>query len=342
MIDIEQHDELIDYLVSHNLIESGMRPTCRNLLGGISNKTVLVEVNDSEHWVVKQALEKLRVEADWFSDPQRIHHEADGLRWLASLAGQEAVPGFVFEDHEQHLLIMEAVAEPHFNYKSLLLEQSPDPHHTREFARLLATIQCNSYEHRDQVAEVFADTSFFESLRLEPYYGYSASQLPGTADFLHTLMEQTRTRKLTLVHGDYSPKNVLIHKNRLVLLDHEVIHFGDPAFDIGFSMAHFLSKAHYRSSLRSNFIGAARSYWQTYFRRTADEPWADELELFCARHTLACLLARVAGKSILEYLDSDQKGVQQQVIAQLMREEPETMTSTINQFSELLDYYEQH
>jgi aminoglycoside phosphotransferase (APT) family kinase protein len=88
---------------------------------------------------------------------------------------------------------------------------------------------------------VFADRSFFESLRIEPYYRYAASRAPDADPFLRTLVEDTRREVHTLVHGDYSPKNVLVREGRLVLLDHEVAHFGDPAFDVGFSTTHLLS-----------------------------------------------------------------------------------------------------
>ncbi len=342
MIDIEQHQDLVEYLLTHNLIKDKDHVTCSNLPGGVSNRTVLVEHGRSGQWVIKQALEKLRVEADWFSDPQRIHHEANGLRWLATLIGEEAVPGFIYEDDQEHILIMEAVARPHFNYKTLLLEQPPKANHAGDFANLLAAIHRHSFFHRDELASIFADTSFFESLRLEPYYGYAAGRVPEAADFLLELMQQTRTRKLTLVHGDYSPKNVLIYNDRLVLLDHEVIHFGDPAFDIGFSMAHFLSKAHYRADLQGTFIDTAQLYWQTYFKQTREEPWAVELEHFCVQHTLACLLARVAGKSMLEYLGPEQKKTQQQIITDMIGENHASMTSAINRFSTSLERYQQH
>jgi hypothetical protein len=62
-------------------------PIVRVLAGGISNRTVLVDRPEvGEAWVVKQALPKLRVVVDWFSDPERIHREALGLRWLEELA----------------------------------------------------------------------------------------------------------------------------------------------------------------------------------------------------------------------------------------------------------------
>ena len=69
------------------------------LAGGVSNRTVLVERESGEAWVVKQALAKLRVQVDWFSSPERIHREADGLRWLAQFAPPGSITPLVFEDH---------------------------------------------------------------------------------------------------------------------------------------------------------------------------------------------------------------------------------------------------
>ena len=105
---------------------------------------------------------------------------------------------------------------------------------------------------------MFDDRSFFESLRLEPYYLYTATQVPAGRDVPATSWSRdTRERRLTLVHGDYSPKNVLVHDDRLILLDHEVIHWGDPAFDVGFALTHLLSKAHHLPTHREAFARAA-------------------------------------------------------------------------------------
>lgn len=340
MINIENHRELIQYLADRGLIANKEQPVCKNLYGGVSNRTVLVCHSATDRWVIKQALEKLRVKEEWFADPERIHREAEGLRWLAELTKPGSVPGFVFEDHEQHLLAMEAIPEPHWNYKTLLMADPPVHQHSGDFADLLADIHQNSHTRREQIAPVFSDTGFFESLRLDPYYAFSARQLPEAAPFLFNLIEQTRSRKLTLVHGDYSPKNILIHNKQLVLLDHEVIHFGDPAFDLGFAMAHFLSKAHFHSSLRREFIATARHFWQTYHSKTTAAPWAKGLEHHGINNSLGCLLARVAGKSPLEYLNSSQKSVQKLIVLRLIQEEHDTMESLIHRFEELLNKHE--
>src|SRR4051812_49673507 len=114
-IDIEQHDQLLAYLRATNRIASTETPHMETLAGGVSNRTVLVERPIGESWVLKQALAKLRVKVDWFSDPARVHREALGLKWLAQLAPAGTITPLVFEDEANHLLAMQAVPRPHEN-----------------------------------------------------------------------------------------------------------------------------------------------------------------------------------------------------------------------------------
>jgi aminoglycoside phosphotransferase (APT) family kinase protein len=336
-LDIEIPGELRRYLCETGRIDADERPAISVLAGGVSNRTVLVERAGGEAWVVKQALGKLRVAVDWFSPPERIHREALGLRWLARLAPPGTTTPLVFEDHEHHLLAMAAVPLPHENWKMLLLAGRLDPDHVAQFARLLGTIHRAGHERRAEVAPVFADRGYFESLRLEPYYGYAAEQVPEAAPFLHGLIEETLARRDTLVHGDYSPKNVLVHGGRLVLLDHEVIHFGDPGFDLGFGLTHLLSKAHHLPAHRAAFAAAANAHWRRYRETIGEVPWAADLEPRAARHTLGCLLARVAGRSPLEYLDAEERARQRAAVLRLMAVPPPAIDELVERFVAGLD-----
>jgi aminoglycoside phosphotransferase (APT) family kinase protein len=211
--------------------------------------------------------------------------------------------------------------------------------HVRQLGRMLGTIHTNAFQQQAAIAQAFADDSFFESLRLEPYYAYTATQLPEAAPFLNALIVETRQQRLTLVHGDYSPKNILVCDDRLILLDHEVIHFGDPAFDLGFSLTHLLSKAHYLPARRTQFAAAARRYWQAYTSALGAVPWAEPLEARAVRHTLGCLLARVAGRSPLEYLDATQQARQRRVVCDLIADPPAKIDALTTQFIEGIKCY---
>jgi 5-methylthioribose kinase len=176
---------------------------------------------------------------------------------------------------------------------------------------------------------LFGDKTFFETLRVEPYYRYTAHLAP---EFLNPLIDETLATDVSLVHGDFSPKNVLLHGERMVLLDHEVAHFGDPAFDIGFAMAHFLSKAHHLADLRERFIDAAQEFWQSY---QGWLPYA-EFESRCVQHSLACLLARVRGRSPLEYLSTEERSRQADAILAIMREAPRQIPALMERFEKEL------
>ena len=336
-LDIEQPGALLRYLRETGRIDPDEEPAIHVLAGGVSNRTVLVERASGEAWVVKQALAKLRVQVDWFSPPERIHREALGLRWLERLAPPGTTTPLVFEDHVHHLMAMQAVPQPHANWKAMLLAGQLERDHVEQFARLLGTIHRVSHERRAEVEPVFADRGYFESLRLEPYYSYTATQVAEAADFLTDLVAATLARRDTLVHGDYSPKNILVHAGRLVLLDHEVIHFGDPGFDLGFSMTHFLSKAHHLPAHRAAFASAAVHYWDVYRATVGDAAWAANLEPRAVRHTLGCLLARVRGRSPLEYMDADERSRQAAAVVCLMAEPPATVAELARRFVTLLE-----
>jgi 5-methylthioribose kinase len=336
-LDIEQPGALLAYLRETGRIDHAEEPAIRVLVGGVSNRTVLVERPTGEAWVVKQALAKLRVQVDWFSPPERIHREALGLRWLERIAPPNTTTPLIFEDHDVHLLAMQAVPQPHENWKTLLLAGQLDTDYVAQFAHLLGTIHRRGYERRSEIEPVFADRGFFESLRLEPYYGYTATQVAAASAFLTDLIAATLARRDTIVHGDYSPKNVLVHDGRLILLDHEVIHFGDPGFDLGFSLTHLLSKAHHIPAKRSAFASAAVAYWTRYRDTLGDIPFAADLEPRAVRHTLGCLLARVRGRSPLEYLDAEERTRQAEAVVRLMADPPRTVAALSERFVALLE-----
>lgn len=367
-MDIEVPEELTAYLRATKRVGADEALTIQNLAGGVSNRTVYVRRASGEAWVLKQALAKLRVQVDWFSDPARVDREALGIEWLGKLLqaappafdlphgppstpGQAAanagaaaaamekpanapattgrVPALIFHDPEHHLLAMEAVPEPHQNFKTVLLHENVPLFQIGRFGQLLADVHGQSFLRLSELPAPFRDRRYFQNLRLEPYYQYTAEQVPEAAAFLRNLVASTNMRKLCLVHGDYSPKNVLLQGGGLVLLDHEVIHIGDPAFDLGFALTHLLSKALHRPDQRGQFLLAAHLFYTHYLIRLAgqvqDERWVVETETWAVRHALGCLLARVAGRSQLEYLTPDEKLKQRVAVTTLMENQPATV-----------------
>jgi 5-methylthioribose kinase len=334
MIDIEDFDQLLSYLRNTGRLEPEEIPRLRKLSGGVSNKTLLLSRASGESWVIKQALPKLRVQADWFSNPARIHVEANGLRYLPRLTPPGSIPLLLFEDPAEHLLVMEAVADPHQNWKEQLLGGAIDPPSFVQFAKILGSIHRESFRLRHEFGALFAEKEFFKTLRLEPYYEHSATIVPQVSPFLKQLVLWTLGRTDTLVHGDFSPKNVLVHHHQLILLDHEVLHFGDPAFDIGFSLTHFLSKVLHLPLKRRALMEAIGLYWRVYREEVSEMPWNTHLDLHAAQHTMASLLSRVCGRSPLEYLDPEERLVQRRVAIEMIEENFSTVDQVISGFAE--------
>jgi 5-methylthioribose kinase len=331
-LDIEKEADAINILSARGLIQPDQKVDVKVLAGGVSNRTILVTDGKGKGLVVKQALAKLRVKADWFSDPIRIHREALGLRLLEKILPSGASTPFVFEDHELHLLGMEAVPQPHDNWKEMLLAGKIEKDHFVQFATILASLHRFGSENRSKLERILFDTSFFENLRLEPYYEYAASQVPEAATFLKKLIEITRKSAITLVHGDFSPKNILVYQGKLVLLDHEVIHFGDGAFDLGFSFAHFLSKARHLPQYREKLIAGALEYWRIYRQDVERMEWFKGYEARVIQHSLGCLLARVSGRSTLEYLNEDERQSQRQQVLKMIENLPRSVEDLIQTF----------
>lgn len=317
-LNIEDHERLLPYLIRKGVLTDPEATRCQNLKGGVSNRTVLVMRATGTNLVVKQALRKLRVQADWFSAPERIHREYLALGvYRRLLPGQAPRP--VFQDLKRHVIGMEEVPSPHENWKERMLAGKADAGMWSRFGNMLAQVHTTTNRSLAELPEALRDRSFFETLRLEPYYLYTGTQLPAAESFLTDLAEETRAQAAALVHGDYSPKNVLLQGPTMHLLDYEVCHVGDPAFDVGFALAHALSKAHKLAGQRLAYLDAASKFWSSYESDVRSALADDSLSERASRHLLACLLARAVGRSPLEYLSGGERKRQVQACLPLLR-----------------------
>ena len=268
-IDIEKFGEFKTYLIEHGVLKEGADVNFSVLTGGVSNKTILMN-GEGKGIVFKQALEKLRVQVDWFSDPSRILREAEAIRKLGSLCEKGSVPELLFLNEEDFILGMEAIPSPHENFKDVLLSGNINLDYVSQFGELLGTIHSKSFLNNSEPEGVLASKDFFISLRIEPYYEYTKEQVPQAANFLTSLIDDCLGATLCLVHGDYSPKNILIQNEKIILLDHEVAHYGDPAFDIGFALTHLLSKASHLVTYREQCLSAAKLFVEQYFNKLGE------------------------------------------------------------------------
>ena len=277
-------------------------PRGEPLAGGVSSDIWRVET-DVGPVCVKRALAKLRVAADWHAPIERNVYEA---RWLQ--LANAAVPGAAPEVLGQHerlgVLVMRYLSPAeHRLWKRELRDGNADVATARAVGLSLARIHAFTAARRELAAQFATDAIFFD-IRLDPYLLATGRRHPDLAPRLAALVEQTRTHKLALVHGDVSPKNILVGPAGPVFLDAECAWWGDPAFDLAFCLNHLLLKGAWVPEAQADYLACFEALTESYLGALDWEPRA-ALERRAAALLPGLLLARVDGKSPVEYLHDD-------------------------------------
>jgi aminoglycoside phosphotransferase (APT) family kinase protein len=280
------------------------------LTGGVSCEIYLVE-DGNERFVAKRALAKLAVRADWFAEVSRNRHEWEYIRYVARFL-PEAVPALRHCSVTDNYFTMEHLNGRFLNWKQLLLAGQAKVEHAQSAGKLLAQIHRHSTGDAGAM-RLFDTTPVFSQLRIEPYLLATGAKHPGLRPWFEAEAARLAAARECLVHGDFSPKNILISGDRLVLLDCEVAWYGDPAFDLAFLLNHFFLKALRHAPREAGLRPMIDGFWSAY---QAVRP-APELESRVGPLLLMLMLARVDGKSPVEYLDA----ARQQFVREFVREQ---------------------
>jgi 5-methylthioribose kinase len=293
-----------DYLAGHGLWPSGAPMIVRELGGGVSNTVLLVEGKGPDggerRWVVKQSLEKLRVRDDWRSERSRIFREAEAIQALSPVMGRGSVPQIVHVGLDDFLFVMTAAPAGSATWKQELLEGQVNIGLARQAGELLA-VMITASQHDPSFRTAFADRAVFDQLRIDPYYRTTAARHPDVRPLIQKLIHDSWQIRSALVHGDFSPKNLLVQNTHIFLIDFEVVHWGDPAFDAGFLLNHLFLKAFHQPQFAGLYFSAARRFWGELASAPAAATLVD-FESMTMRHLGALMLARVDGKSPVEYI----------------------------------------
>jgi aminoglycoside phosphotransferase (APT) family kinase protein len=185
-------------------------------------------------------------------------------------------------------------------WKALLAEGAATERMAAQVGDALGRIHAATADRPDLAAR-FATDDLFHALRLDPYLATAATVNPGVARQLRELIAVTANTRRVLVHGDFSPKNILLGPDGPVLLDAECAWYGDPAFDFAFVVNHLLLKSVWRPQWRLQYSAMVRELVAAYRAHVAWEPWR-ALDARTAALLPGLLLARVDGKSPVEYL----------------------------------------
>jgi aminoglycoside phosphotransferase (APT) family kinase protein len=319
-----------DYLAGRGLTTDGQQAQVRELGGGVSNIVLLVEWpgEPERRWVVKQSLEKLRVKDDWRSERSRIYREADSIQALRPALGDATLPEVIHVDRENFVFVMSAAPAGSVAWKQSLLEGKVDLGVARQAGTLLAKMIATSRAD-PQFKSWFEDRTVFDQLRIDPYYRTASRRHPDARGPLVALMAQSGNIQTALVHGDYSPKNMLVRDGRIFLIDFEVVHWGDPAFDAAFLLNHLFLKALFRPVFATSYFDAAREFWKGLAEGLSGEA-SRGFEALTLRHLGGLMLARIDGKSPVEYIQNE--GTKDRVRAaakQILRDQPQRLEQVV-------------
>lgn len=279
--------------------------TLTPLTDGVSSE--ILRVNDGgDLFVVKRALPRLRVRDEWLADVSRNRYEQLFMQYVTRLMPQ-AVPALRPGPADRGYFAMELLGSEFSSWKKLMMAGQARIEDARAAATLIGTIHARSAG--DSEAErLFDTTANFVQLRVDPYLLTTGSRHPDLKPLFDAEAERLSATRQCLVHGDFSPKNLMISPSRMVLLDCEVAWYGDPAFDLAFLLTHLLLKGLYHAPRQLGFEQMAGAFWRRYAEIAGGVIGMQALEPRVARLLLMILLARIDGKSPIEYLRQPEQG----------------------------------
>ena len=295
-------DDVLAGLAGLGLLQTGERPLLEPLGGGVSSEIWKVSTAGGD-LCVKRALARLKVAAIWEAPLERSHFEAEWMR-VAGAIRPDNVPELMAEDVGRHLVVMRFLPPEKFGlWKTMLRDGHADAGFAAEVGHVLSAIHAATADD-PAIAARFATDAAFHAIRLEPYLEATARKHGEVADRLFDLSATTAATRRCLVHGDVSPKNMLVGPSGPVILDAECAWFGDPAFDLAFVLNHLLLKCIWTPSARAGFLACFAALSESYAAGVTWEP-AAALEARVAALLPGLMLARIDGKSPVEYITAE-------------------------------------
>jgi aminoglycoside phosphotransferase (APT) family kinase protein len=275
---------------------------CEPLSGGVSSDIWRITIGGREY-CLKRALPRLKVAQLWEAPVSRNRFEWKWFQTAGAIC-RDCVPHLVAHDEHAGLFVMDYLDPNSFPvWKTQLRDGIVEAATAGEVAQRLASIHASTANDPHVAGEFSTDDAFY-AIRLEPYLIATGRVHSDVADRLHSIVQETASTKRALVHGDVSPKNILVGRRGPVFLDAECAWYGDPAFDVAFCLNHLLLKCLWRPHNAQAYLACFDRFTAAYLCAVSWESRAS-IEARIARLLPALFLARIDGKSPIEYVTSE-------------------------------------
>ena len=324
------NSEILSIVRRAGLLPVGPPVPMEPLTGGVSSDIWRVDL-PAGPVCVKRALARLRVAAEWRAPIERSHFEAAWIR-RAAMVDRRCVPELLYVDPIAPALVMRWLDPKLYRlWKLELRDGRARPEEAAAVGERLVRIHAAT-AFDPKVAAEFASDAIFHAIRIEPYLLATGRVHRDLEPVLKRLARRTATIHIALVHGDVSPKNILIGPEGPLFLDAECAWYGDPAFDLAFCLNHLLLKCLWNPSATSDLRACFDALAEAYLRGVVFEPRLG-LEARAASLLPALLLARVDGKSPVEYLtEESQKQLVRRVARRSLRDLPSRLVDVRDAF----------
>lgn len=311
-------------LQKHGLLTSD-EVTLTPLSGGVSSDIFLVEDGEKK-FVIKQALATLRVADEWHANISRNMYEQRYIRYVGKRFPQWT-PKLLASFEQDNLFAMEFLAGDYLDWKKALLRQKCSGSIANTVGEALGAIHHCSWGC-EEAEQRFDSVQNFQELRLSPYFESLIPKHPELEQDILSLCQRIRSTKTCLVHGDYSPKNILVSQHDIKIIDCEVAWYEDPVFDLAFMINHLVIKSiHFQNP---EFVELAKIFYQAYRNALRAEMLSDIDPEHLCKTISYLMLARVDGKSPVEYLDKTGKDEVRRHALEEIKKEDQRLYELIN------------
>jgi 5-methylthioribose kinase len=303
-------DDVRGVLTKMGLVDSSADYHFTPLSGGVSSDIWLIKGGE-QSFVLKRPKHRLNVLSEWVVPVRRGQAEVDWLKCVGEHF-PHSVPEVLGYDPDTFAIALNYFEpDSYTNWRMELMDGHVDSDFAFQLGELLAHIHTMTYE-RQELADTFANDDLFESLRIEPFLQRSAVAVPALSEPINRVIFSLRMNRLALVHGDFSPKNILVSHTgdlpRPIVLDAECAVWGDPAFDVAFCLAHLALKSVHVDNSSAQLIDAATAF-RTRYLECCPSQLGEQLDQRLRALVPALLLARVVGQSPVDYLSVEEKAL---------------------------------